>query len=248
MKIALLTSLLLFSIVLSSQQAVYSQLQKGNILLEGGFGNAYYSNSGIPIQNRGSLNVQKNFSIGFYPTAGLFLTDHLVVGTQFSIGVSTSGSKSFGPNDVAISVSKYRNFDTGLKPFVRYYFGASASGKSVFYGQASLGTQLTIVGKNNYQLFDTTGTQIEAGDNREKVGFHSFGLGLTGGWNRFLTDNVALNLYLGYNLSLRKSKGTQTHTDAAGTVEIRDYSSSAFWDGSVTWGAGLSFFLRGKGN
>jgi hypothetical protein len=103
------STLLSLSFLLFFSLSTWAQTQKGSKLLGGSVS--------------GFLQRNNSFSISLSPQIGYFVINNLALGT----GVTLSYFKSsFDDNTTGVSY-RSRTTKAGISPFVRYYFGKSAS-------------------------------------------------------------------------------------------------------------------------
>ncbi len=185
--------LILLPFILMGMYA-HAQTEKGTLMVGAGILSA-----GETFQNDNSY-----YNINLNPRAGWFITDRLAIGTTVLLGIN-------GGNGGNIT-----NFNYGLLPFGRYYFGTK---KTALFAEADFGIQAYHVAGKGFSG-DRDGSEF------------SFGAGP--GVTHFLTPNVGLeallkvrsysgfngghssvtpSLNLGFQIYLKKRSKTASATD-----------------------------------
>jgi outer membrane protein W len=232
---------LFMGIVPSLSQA---QFTKGNLLVEGNFGNiSFRSNknenttSGVTTKNDGT-----SFTIGLYPRVGIFLSDKAVLGTTVAIG--GGGSKGDYFNNAGKKTSDYKSsyFYAQLIPFLRYYFGPATS-KVRFYGQAGVGVYTDLSNKYDTKNYNTTTGAVSSTFkyNYPKQYFSLSAEALVG-LNYFLAENVALNTGIGYSYVNNTQTSNYTSVSGGTTTTSPDtkYKNTS---GVINWNLGLTMII-----
>lgn len=163
--------LLLLGIACALSASAMAQTEKGSKYL------------GVSIGNIG-YNKKDNFSsvgVTLTPSAGVFVTDDLLVGTGLQLGYQRSKFES------NIEDRTNRNLSYGLSPYVRYYFAGTSPHR--FFGQLSGG----ILWNNGYNKIES-GSASSTFKNTSHSATASAGFG----YNYFLTPGAALEVTANY--------------------------------------------------
>jgi hypothetical protein len=231
---------------------LWAQLKKGNYLVEGNFGNIGLSKSDYKYETGGttpttSSGDSKNTSIGIYPRAGIFVADKLVIGTEFSIYLYSNKNNSFNTTGAKTNESKSSSTSLGLLPFVRYYFASSKDGKSMFFGQLTGGVSIDLANKYESVNYNAAGAVSSTYKYNYPKKYSTFSGNAVVGWNRFLSENVALNFNLGYRYSKSTQTNTYTSTTGAGVATTSGETKSTFDNSGINWNMGFTMIIpRGK--
>jgi hypothetical protein len=235
---------LLFALALSQGIA---QPVKGTLLTETSFGNIGFGNNNYENKTNDTLTSRSegsNFNFDLYPRFGIFLTDKLAVGTELEVYFYNSHSTYFDGDGIKSSEYKSNNTSLGIYPFARYYFKSSDDGKSMFFGQLSGGYYFDLADNSESNYFDASGT-LTGSYVYDYKNYHSINGSLELGWNRFISENVALNLNLGYRYS--KSFQTYTYTSTWGGIStLSDEYKYSYGGGGLTWSMGFTMFIPCK--
>jgi hypothetical protein len=135
-----------------------AQTERGAFLVGGNF------DLGLQTSQEGG------FSVSFSPQVGYFVVNNFALGTSLPLGFNTWASG--------------RNFNAGLSPFARYYFGESA-------------TRLFLEGRAGYNYYNSRFTIFTGETMRNSARFYNLNAGL--GAVHFITQSVGLEAILGYN-------------------------------------------------
>jgi|GEM_PF-6125286 len=246
-KLSLKCVLLLLSLVFISSHA-FAQLKKGTFLTEANFGDLYYSQSASKYVSGGiqSAKYKGNYlSFSLYPTVGIFLTERFVLGAELDILYSSSKSTSFDKNDIKSSKSNSSSLSLGLLPFGRYYFWKSGDEKSMFYAQLGGGIYGNITRKNEYTAFNTSGEESYKTKYDYPKKYNSLSGNVMVGWNRFLTENIAFNVNLGYEYTKTAETYKFTTTSDLSSTTSSEFKST-YTSGNIRWGLGLTMFIPRK--
>ncbi len=161
----------------------FAQVEKGNWFL-GGSSNLKFASYKEKITSGGTtVENSKNSNFDFRPQVGYFVIDKLPVGILMDLSMNNQKMTNTDGE------YKWTSFIVG--PFVRYYI-ANLSGFMPF-AEASIG-----FGSGNYkETYMST-----SNDHKYKQLSYRFGVGGT----YFVTDNVGIDLFLGYNLDQQTYK------------------------------------------
>lgn len=235
-------------ITLTSGQLM-AQAKKGNILTESSVGNIYIGNSNSSYETVGtypnkSTSKSQSFSLDLYPSVGIFLSDKLVVGGKLDLYFYSSKYKSYDDKSRLTNDSKSSNISLGLLPFVRYYFWKNADEKSLLYAQASGGGYFYLTDKYESKNYDVaTGLLTYNMEYEYPEKYKRYAVEVMVGWNRFLSENVALNIGLGYNYSKSSQSNRYIYNYSSGLTTTSDLNKSEYKYSQVRWDIGLSIFI-----
>ena len=137
--------------------------------------------------NIGGVNYQNNkngssIGVALLPSAGVFVTDNLLVGTGIQLGYQRASFKSSATED---NIS--RSIPYGLSPVVRYYFAGTSPHR--FFGQLSGG----ITWNNQYVKYEVNSEPVSGSTTS-----HNATASAALGYNYFLTPGAALEVTAGY--------------------------------------------------
>lgn len=163
--------LLLLGIACAMSASAMAQTEKGAKYLGANIGGINYRKS----KNSSNINAT------LFPSAGVFVTDNLLVGTGLQLGYQRSKSHNINGDNIS------RNIQYGLSPFVRYYLAGTSPHR--FFGQLSGG----IAWGNNYTKYQVN-SQTLSGSTTSHYITASAGLG----YNYFLTPGAALEVMAAY--------------------------------------------------
>ncbi len=166
--------LLLFCLGCALATSATAQTEKGARFIGANVGNLSYSHE----------YSRRSFSAALAPTAGLFLTDKLLVGSEVQIGYRMLRSRS---RNSGVSDYRSRVFDYGIAPVARYYFYGSGSHR--LFGQLSAG-MFWVNTRSNDNLYGSTSTG-------RTQRYTKAGMAL--GYNYLLTPGAALEITAGYS-------------------------------------------------
>jgi outer membrane protein len=140
---------------------------------------------GVSIGNIGYQKDNYFSSIGadLNPSAGVFVTDNLLLGSGLQVGYRRTKSNGNSSNYTNRTISY------GISPFARYYFSGAATHR--FFGQVSGG-----VARYN-QRRESDDYVSPGGVSRDNSTYFTYGGAL--GYNYFLTPGAALEVTAGYN-------------------------------------------------
>lgn len=166
-------------------------------------------------------NGSKNFSGNISPSAGYFVIDNLLIGT----GIPLSYSAFRFPTTIAPFV-KSTSTGYGLAPFARYYFGKDKlkpyAGLSYSYSRSvNKQTQADVTGQPSERTSLASSTNLTP----------------TVGVAYFITNNIALNAGLNYNIQASKTEARDVNNNLV--------SFTSKWK-SLSLGVGLQIFIGRK--
>lgn len=121
--------ILLSAILVLAVFSVYSQTEKGRVLLSGSSSISYSSQSVEAKQGSQSADIGKQTDISISPSFGVFVANGLAIGGTIDYAEST-----FKPD----GGDKITSSSTLVGPFVRYYFGNNKS-KPFLSGEMAFG-------------------------------------------------------------------------------------------------------------
>jgi hypothetical protein len=243
-----LTAAIAIAMVLLSGNAVTAQLKKGNMLVETSLGNISINKGKTKYESPTAVTSSyenNNFSFNLTPRIGFFLSDNFVLGTELGIYFYNSKSKDFNAAGVKTSDSKYNETTLGLAPFARYYFPGK-NPKSMFYGQLSAGFNIDLSLNQDYTYYNAIGAVTSKFKyNYSKKPFNFRG-DVKVGWNRLLTESIALNMDLGYQIYKNTQTSTYTQTPAVGPATTSTSSKYTYDRSGIVWGLGFTMFIPCK--
>jgi outer membrane protein len=168
---------IIFTVVLFLFTGIFAfaQVEKGNWLF-GGSSTLEFNTSKEKIKTGGTTNDGSTYTdFDIRPQIGYFVIDKLPIGLMLDIDIDKE--KYTDPD----SEYKWTSFMVG--PFVRYYF-IDLEGLMP-YAEASMG-----IGSGN------TKTNYMGSESDDKYGTFAYGFGA--GATYFITDNVGVDLFIGY--------------------------------------------------
>lgn len=231
-------------LIISTPKSLKSQTQKGNWLVEGNLGNINLSND----KNEFTSGTNKYKSedrirnVSLFPRVGYFINDNFLLGTTVNFRYQSNRYTSYSDNSIKSGDGVARNGSLGLSPFVRYYF--TQNPKNRLYGQLGGGIDIAIIGNNESTSYrdngDKFGTNKTTSEGQNISGEALFGL------NHFFTNNVALNLSIGYNYSKRSQNTTYNSTYYDGTARDPFKTKSTTITGNVVWSLGFTMIIPSK--
>ncbi len=193
-------------LLLLGSSIVFAQVEKGKCYF------AATSNLGIDIgkykwesSNGGSVTEYKYSQFFLHPEAGYFVIDKLVAGVFISYDYYKEAAQA--------ETDTWKNTTFTIGPFVKYYI---LDYKKLWpYATAGIGFGT-----------DKTTQGWDGGSSENKYGILIYRIG--GGATYFLSDNVGLDLFLGYNhnvstdknASVDKSMNSTHSKDIDGTFEM----------------------------
>ncbi|HMI78117.1 MAG TPA: hypothetical protein VK484_04955 [Ferruginibacter sp.] len=241
-------TVLFFPLLISG--STMAQFGKGGKFVEGGFGGISYSKSDNKSETGGTTGKSdsRSFGISLYPRIGFFIADNFAVGAEVDIAFTNSKSNNFSSiTGVKTSDTKGNYINVGIGPFARYYFSGSADGKSKFYGQVggSINADLSYDYEGN-SYNSVTGAKVSTTTYDYKKKERSYTGSALLGWNRFLTDNVALNLNLGYRYYTRTYTYNSTVTPVVGSPSTSPDVKYSTDNHYVAWNIGFTMFFPSK--
>lgn len=190
--------------------SIFAQVEKGNWFL-GGSGNLEFMASKEKIKSGGTTtDGGKYTNFNFRHQVGYFIIDKLPVGLSFDFNYDKQ--KNTDPD----SEYKWTSFIVG--PFVRYYI-ADLEG-FMPYAEVSMGIGS---GNNKYTY--------NGDSNDDKYGMFAYRLGA--GATYFVTENVGIDLFIGYANSQEKYKAVVDASRAEGDDVIYKYGGLDFKIGFV---------------
>lgn len=207
-------------ILLFSFAPAFAQLEQGRWLVGGGLGGAYIgiNNQRILLWNGQQFisryDSQAGLNLG--TNLGYFLTDKVVIGGNFSTGISLSGQEYFN----ALNTS----WNIGAGPFIRYYAVSLGSGAALF-GGAYFGYSFSMASIFYYSQPVTT---------------HQLNPNLNFGGTWFLTKNIALEGYIAYERRFLFASEKPPFITGVGNIPSPTYSENT---GSLTLSVGFQIFL-----
>jgi len=178
---------------------LFSQTQKGWWLWGSYVGSGSYSkgssdDGGSPPSN----SKTNNFTIDISPNIGYFIEDNLAIGSFVGFNFSTGKTTyTYSSGDY----SKYHSTTFTIGPYLRYYF--SRTGKNLTpYAEVFTG-----LGTGPYiskTKFGIAASESKFTNNRWNAGFN---VGLA----NFITTNIAMQFYAGFNHSHYASKSKSAY-------------------------------------
>lgn len=167
---------------LSVATMLSAQTEQWNIIISGSSNFELSGQSSKTKSDDGDGDPTKYFDLSFSPMGAIFVIDNLAVGLQFPTGVS----RSKYDDD-----SKYINTWIIFAPLVRYYF---LSDNLRPFGQISVGGGTD------------TDTYVDTDGNKDKEGYSAFMFNAGGGVDWFISEKVAIEATLAYNLYRTKQQ------------------------------------------
>jgi hypothetical protein len=161
------TSLLTFFLALGVSLTCYAQTEKGTKMIGGS----------------GAINLQGGISAHLQPKFGYFVADGLAVGSGVLFGYSRWKNLDLRVHQQEVAL---RSLSVGLQPFVRYYFGETATTR--VFVQAN--TSLTYTNRSGYDYYYTPFDQSNSFTQTSVGG----GIGIV----HFLTEQVGLEAQVAY--------------------------------------------------
>jgi len=245
-----LTATAVFLLFLLSTNTAVAQYDKGTIIVETNFGNLSFNKNDSKNETSGTItkNDGNTFNFYLYPRLGYFVADNFVVGADMNIYFYSSKSNYFNNTGVKTSDNKSSSTQLGLSPFARYYFGGGKDGKSKFYGQISAGVSIYLSNKYDLKNYNASGNITSTFKYDYPKKYNTFNGSALLGWNKMLTDHVALNLNLGYmySRSTQTSKYIQTWVNPPGVTTTSPETKSTHNNSGVNWNLGFTMFIPSK--
>jgi hypothetical protein len=198
--------LLIILFFLSLTSMLFAQTEQWNILVSGASSFELSGQSSKTKSDDGDGDPTKYFDFSFYPMAAIFVIDNLAVGLQLPSGVS----RSKYTDD-----TKYVNTWITFAPLVRYYF---LSDNIRPFGQISFG------GGSDVDIY------VDADGSKTKQKYGVLLLNAGGGVSLFISEKVAIDATLAYNLYRTKQKEDNT-------------SNSRRVSNSIDFGIGVTVIL-----
>ncbi|PJJ53159.1 outer membrane beta-barrel protein [Hymenobacter chitinivorans] len=150
--------------LLVTATSAFAQTEKGSLMIGSNISELQYASS---------KGESKEFGVVLTPNVGVFVVDRLALGAELTLAYTSTKLPSFG------TTYKTSAFTYGVAPFARYYVADGPKHK--FFGQAQYG----ILG---YRIKYPDGGPAP-------VVKDSYGqLGLSVGYNYFISPNVALEV------------------------------------------------------
>lgn len=169
-------------ILLLSAMETFGQTEQGRALF-GGSSSLGFNSSGVKHKSDNhSEDGRKTTTLSFSPQVGFFLADGFALGLELPLSFSSAND----PND-----DSYKSTDFALiaAPFARYFFG-NGNVKPYLQGQVGLGTLKS---------------KVEFGNSSMEDKLSLFQFGFKGGAAFFFSDNVAVDIGLGYSSTSYKT-------------------------------------------
>ena len=179
-----------------SSTVVFGQLEKGNIFIQGSSSIGFSSEKYTYISGGTSTESSKSTSFRFSPKVGYFIIDNLPVGLLMDIYTYK--------NKAIDSDNKNTNNEFLIGPFARYYFLAQEKLKPMAEVYAGFGGS-----KAKYEYSSYT--------NESQYGIIKIGFGV--GASYFVTNNVAIDMLIGYNSSRYKLKSETSAARSAASEQ-----------------------------
>jgi hypothetical protein len=228
---------IIFSLILTVVLIpVFSQNEKGSMLVGVGFGSLSFTSSDSKTSYSNTPTVYNSdgssFSISLNPSVAWFIQKNLAVGGSVSVSMYTSNSKSSNTGSTTTSESKYSQPSIYIGPYARYYFGGSNKGMP--FAQVNL--QYGVYGGNS-KSSTSTGSSSET-KYKPKGDWNA---GVSFGYEHFINKNIGINGSIGFNYG--SSKTTYEYRPSTGTGY--DYTSeySRFY---IPVNVGIQVHLAGK--
>jgi hypothetical protein len=225
-----------------------AQSLKGNLLTEMSFGDISFGNSKYDYLQNDTLSSQSEgdyFSADLFPRLGYFINDKLAVGTEFEIYFYSGTYSGINKDGIKYYESKSANTSLGFLPFARYYFYGSSNGKSMFYGQLSGGVYMHLSDKNDSKYLDAAGNVTSTYATDYIHHYKSLSGNMLVGWNRFITQNIALNINMGYSIT-KSTSANKSISTSGGTSTSSDEYKNNYYSGNFSWNFGFSMFIPCK--
>lgn len=165
-----------------------AQTEQGSKLIGVNVGNLSYRSS----------NQNNSLSAALYPSAGVFVTNNLLLGSSVSLSYYRQHFTNYFQD------YRSRTFSYGLAPFARYY--VPGSGRHRFFGQISAGVQRSSIWVEN---------KSDIGPGKQHDIYREVTYGGALGYNYFITPVAALEVTAGYG---RNTNGPNPTT---GTLDVR---------------------------
>jgi hypothetical protein len=236
------------AMVLLSVNTGNAQLKKGNMLVETSLGNISINKNKTEYKSPTAVTSTykyNTFGITLSPRVGFFLSDNFVLGTELYISFYNSKEDDFNGVGVKTGDYKFNSTTIGLSPFARFYFPGK-NPKSVFYGQLSGGFNVDISRNSESISYNPLGAVTSKFKYNYTKKPANFGGNVKVGWNRFLTESIALNMDLGYEIRRNTQTSTYTQTPAVGPATTSTSSKYTSDRSGVVWGLGFTMFLPCK--
>lgn len=230
-----------------------AQISKGTIMLGPTVGSTSYSSATDNLDYSTGTNTNRNtstktFGLSLGPQAGVFLTNHFVLGGMLGYNITSRKTDVTTNSSVHAPVTantKTTNYTLNIGPFMRYYFYNKLA-KNLFYLQAS-GTAGTGNGTSSGNGINVNSTYVSDG----KVS-HIFtwnaggGIGLT----HFFTNSVGMDIGLGYGYTSTSDKNTSntltTNKTTDNTISTDNNYKETVKTNGITLGVGFHWFLNCK--
>lgn len=231
---------------------VQAQFAKGTVLVEGSVGNIsiykadYNYEYFNTIPSTMTKSDYKSFGFGLNPSAGIFLTNKLVIGTALNIYFSSSKSNSFNKNGIKSSDGKSSSASLGISPFVRYYFAGCKSQKTMFYGQVAGGVSTDLSNKSDYKYYNNAGVFTNSYKYNYPKKYFTYSAQVLLGLNHMLSQNVALNMGLGYSFSQNTQTSNYTITNSGGVSTTSSNTKYTNKYNNINWSLGFTMFIPRK--
>lgn len=241
-------TLLFFAFTLVTGTAANAQFKKGQLMPGITVGSIFF-NSGkttysAPPPTNGYTSNTNSVGINLTPSLGWFITDRTVVGGRLSANYRYDKYVD-ASNNVTFRKKEDRITQWGLGAFVRNYF--SQAGRFIPFGQLAADGGL---GSARTEGFNYTSSYRES--YKGKSGSSSFfNAGVSVGVTRLLSDQVGLDLAVGYTFSHTQQKfTTDTFRDVGidGTIDetLKSEVSTRMNNHGVTLAMGIQVFIGRK--
>ena len=231
---------------------VQAQFAKGTVLVEGSLGNISYNKSDYTyeyfntIPTTSTKSDYKSFGFGLNPLVGFFVTNKLVLGTSLSIYFSSSKSNSLRSTGIKSSDGKSSYVSLGISPFVRYYFAGCKSQKTMFYGQVAGGVSTDLSNKSEYNYYNSAGVFTNSYKYNYPKKYFTYNALVLVGMNHMLSQNVALNMGIGYNYSNSTQTSNSISTNSSGVSTTSSNTKNTNKYSGINWSLGFTMFIPHK--
>ncbi len=228
MKKAIYAGTALFFVIIST--TAHAQFSKGNKFVEASLG---------------SIRFSRIFSFDLYPAVGFFIADNLAVGGEVDIYFGSNKNNTYNSSGIKTNESKTNSVNLGVGPFVRYYF--AGDNKSKFYGQAGGFFSSDVSYNSESRLYSGSGVYQGVSKTEYNKKPVNISANIRVGWNRMLTETIALNASLGYQFSRSTYTYSYRSIPAIGPETVSPQYKYTGTSNNVLWNLGFTMFLPSGG-
>lgn len=218
-----------------------AQWSKGTRMLNATIASGYFSDGHTDYVYQNYRTNNRNWSIGFTPSYGVFISDRSAVGA--SIFVNAGHQKNWNEsNNTTYKEDKSNNSDYGLGVFLRHYL--AQSGKLHFFGQVYVNGGSGASKTDGYYYSGS----VHENYTGKSSGRFFYNTGINAGVTRMLSSSVGLEAFIGYSHSYsQQTMKTQEYIvdNSNSSITYSEYNSKQKYSGNnLNIGIGLQVFLQ----